>query len=95
MITAYKEAYEALTNNDPFFAAKKIFRGRTFVSTIRVGTKILFNGIIFLLYAKLLCRGISNLERYLKTYPTDKIYLMHIIYLQYVIMKLLKMKKEI
>ena len=52
IITAYKEAYKALDENDPYFAEK--FRGRTFIPTVKMVQNSI-DGSIFFLHAELLC----------------------------------------
>ena len=68
MITAYREGYEALTNNDPFMQQKVLEAELLFPH--QMGTKI-FLMASYSLHAKLYAEALSNLERYLKTYPTD------------------------
>ena len=55
MISTYKEAYIALEKNDVFFFSKEIFRGRTIIPPINMGSKVCTHGVLFLLSSKLLC----------------------------------------
>ena len=71
MISVYKEAYEALDKNDTFYAAKKFLEAELlFPQSIWASKSALMAAYSFYLqnyYAE----ALSNLERYLKTYPTD------------------------
>jgi len=70
--TAYREAYEALNQNDPYFAAKKFLEAELlFPQSIWAPRSALMASYSFYMqnyYAE----ALSNLERYLKTYPNDK-----------------------
>ena len=79
MITAYREGYEALTNNDPFYAAKKFLEAELLFPQSEWAPRSSLMASYSYYMQNYYAEALSNLERYLKTYPTDKIYLMHII----------------
>ena len=72
MMTTYKDAYLALEENDPYFAAKKFLEAELlFPQSSWAPTSALMAAYSFYLqnyYAE----ALFNLERYLKTYPDDK-----------------------
>ena len=72
MISSYNEAYQALNRGDPFFAAKKFLEAELlFPQSIWAPRSAIMASYSFYLqnyYAK----ALSNLYRYLKTYPNDK-----------------------
>ena len=71
MISSYKEAYKALNKNDTYYAAQKFLEAELlFPQSIWAPKSALMAAYSYYLqnyYAETL----SNLERYLKTYPTD------------------------
>ena len=71
MILTYREAYEALEKNDPFYAAKKFLEAELlYPQSIWAPKSALMASYSYYLqnyYAE----ALINLERYLKTYPTD------------------------
>ena len=71
MISSYQEAYEALDKNDTYFAAQKFLEAELlFPQSVWAPKSALMAAYSYYLqnyYAETL----SNLERYLKTYPTD------------------------
>tara|TARA_B100000963_G_scaffold357332_1_gene379255 strand:+ start:120 stop:953 length:834 start_codon:yes stop_codon:yes gene_type:complete len=71
MVLTYKEAYEALEKNDVFFAAKKFLEAELlYPQSIWAPKSALMASYSYYLqnyYAE----ALSNLERYLITYPTD------------------------
>ena len=72
MISSYKEAYEALTDGDPFFAAKKFLESEiSYPQSIWAPKSALMAAYSYYLQ-NYYTEAISNLERYLKTYPNDK-----------------------
>jgi outer membrane protein assembly factor BamD len=72
MISAYKEGYAALNKGDPYFAAKKFLEAELlFPQSIWAPKSALMAAYSYYMqnyYAE----ALDNLERYLKTYPTDK-----------------------
>ena len=72
MITAYKEGYKALEEGDPYFAAKKFLEAELlFPQSEWTSRSALMASYSFYLQ-NYYTESLSNLERYLKTYPTDK-----------------------
>ena len=71
MISAYKEGYEALDKNDTYYAAQKFLEAELlFPQSIWAPKSALMAAYSYYLqnyYAE----ALSNLKRYLKTYPTD------------------------
>ena len=72
MVSAYKEAYEALQDNDPYFAAKKVFGSRTFIPSISMGSRSALMASYSYYLQNYYAEALFNLERYIKTYPNDK-----------------------
>jgi len=72
MVYAYKQGYEALEENDPYFAAKKFLEAELlFPQSEWAPASALMASYSYYLqnyYAE----ALFNLERYLKTYPNDK-----------------------
>ena len=72
IITAYREAYKALDEGDPYFAAKKFLEAELlFPQSLWAPKSALMASYSYYLqnyYAE----ALANLERYLKTYPKDK-----------------------
>ena len=72
MVTIYNEAYESLNNNDPYTASKKFLEAELlFPQSIWAPRSAIMASYSFYLqnyYAE----ALSNLYRYLKTYPNDK-----------------------
>ena len=72
MITAYKEAMDAYKDGDLFFSSKKFLEAELlFPQSIWAPKSVVMASYMYYLngfYAE----SISNLERYLKTYPKDK-----------------------
>ena len=72
IITAYKEGYKAFEEGDPYFAAKKFLEAELlFPQSLWAPRSALMASYAYYMqnyYAE----ALVNLERYLKTYPTDK-----------------------
>ena len=72
MISSYNEAYKALTENDPYFAAKKFLEAEIlYPQSLWAPRSALMASYSFYMQ-NFYTEAISNLERYLKTYPNDK-----------------------
>ena len=72
MMSVYQEAYNALDNNDPYFAAKKFLEAELlFPQSIWAAKSALMASYAFYLQ-NFYSESLSNLERYLRTYPNDK-----------------------
>ena len=72
MVTIYNEAYDSLNNNDPYTAAKKFLEAELlFPQSVWAPRSAIMASYSYYLqnyYAE----ALSNLYRYLKTYPNDK-----------------------
>ncbi len=72
MISSYNEAYESLNDGDPYFAAKKFLEAELlYPQSIWAPRAALMASYSYYLqnyYAE----ALSNLRRYIKTYPNDK-----------------------
>src|SRR5210317_1165536 len=72
LYAAYNEAYKALNEGDPFFAAKKFLEAELlFPQSVWAPKSALLASYSYYLQ-NFYGDALSNLERYLKTYPTDK-----------------------
>ena len=71
MITAYREGYEALSNNDPFFAAKKFLEAELLFPQSEWAPRSSLMASYSYYMQNYYAEALSNLQRYLKTYPTD------------------------
>jgi len=72
MIATYKEAYKALDEGDPYYAAKKFLEAELlFPQSDWAPRSALMASYSFYLQ-NYYSEALSNLERYLKTYPNDK-----------------------
>ena len=79
MIAAYKEGYLAIEQGDPYFAATKFLEAELlFPQSIWAPRSALMASYSYYLQNYYL-EALANLERYLKTYPTDRIRPTHII----------------
>jgi len=72
IITVYNDAYENLENNDPYVASKKFLEAELlYPQSIWAPRSALMASYAFYLQ-NYYSEAISNLNRYLKTYPSDK-----------------------
>ncbi len=72
MISAYNEAYKSLNEGDPFFAAKKFLEAEISYPQSKWAPKSALM-VSYSYYLQNYYReAITNLERYLKTYPNDE-----------------------
>ena len=72
MVNIYNEAYESLNNNDPYIAAKKFLEAELlFPQSIWAPRSALMASYSFYLQ-NYYTEALSNLYRYLKTYPNDQ-----------------------
>tara|TARA_B100000900_G_scaffold343672_1_gene307487 strand:+ start:6658 stop:7488 length:831 start_codon:yes stop_codon:yes gene_type:complete len=81
MISSYKEAYNALNNNDPFFAAKKFLQAEILYPQSTWAPKSALMASYSYYLQNYYPESILNLERFLKTYPNDE----NIVYAHYLI----------
>ena len=72
MISAYKEGYNALDQGDPFFAAKKFLEAELLFPQSEWAPRSALMASYSFYMQNYYAEAIANLERYLKTYPTDK-----------------------
>ena len=72
MVAAYKEGYEALDNGDPYFAANKFLEAELLYPQSEWASKSALMASYSYYMQNFYPEAISNLERYLKTYPMDK-----------------------
>ena len=72
MITAYQEAYEALELNDPYFAAKRFLEAELLFPQSKWAPRSALMAAYSYYMQNYYAEALSNLQRYLKTYPDDK-----------------------
>ena len=72
MISSYKEAYRALDEGDPYFAAKKFLEAELLFPQSDWAPRSALMASYSYYMQNYYAEAIANLERYLKTYPTDK-----------------------
>jgi outer membrane protein assembly factor BamD len=72
MVAAYKEGYEALEKGDPYFAANKFLESELMYPQSEWASKSALMASYSYYMQNYYPEAISNLERYLKTYPKDK-----------------------
>ncbi len=71
MISAYQEAYAALNKNDTFFAAKKFLEAELLFPQSEWASRSALMASYSYYMQDFYAEALSNLERYLKTYPND------------------------
>ena len=72
IISAYKEAYEALDQGDPYFSAKKFLEAELLFPQSKWAPKSALMASYSYYLQNYYAETLYNLERYLKTYPNDK-----------------------
>ena len=72
MISAYKEAYQALDEGDPYFAAKKFLEAELLFPQSDWASKSALMASYSYYMQNFYSEALYNLNRFLKTYPTDK-----------------------
>ena len=72
MISSYKEGYRALDEGDPYFAAKKFLEAELLFPQSDWAPRSALMASYSYYMQNYYAEAIANLERYLKTYPTDK-----------------------
>ena len=72
MVASYKEAYKALDKEDPYFAAKKFLEAELLFPQSEWAPKSALMAAYSYYLQNFYAESLLNLERYLKTYPTDK-----------------------
>ena len=72
MISAYKEGYNALDQGDPYFAAKKFLEAELLFPQSKWAPRSALMASYSYYMQNYYSEAITTLERYLKTYPSDK-----------------------
>ncbi len=72
LIATYKEAYEALEKNDTYYAAQKFLEAELLYPQSLWGAKSALMASYAYYLQNYYAESLSNLNRYIKTYPTDK-----------------------
>ena len=70
--TAYKEAYRALEENDPYFAAKKFLEAELLFPQSKWAPRSALMAAYSYYMQNYYQEALLNLERYIKTYPNDE-----------------------
>lgn len=81
MISTYNLAFDSLKNGDPFFASKKFLEAELLYPQSQWAPKSALMASYSYYIQNYYVEALNNLERYIKTYPTDK----NIIYAHYLI----------
>ena len=72
MISSYNEAYIALNKGDPYFAAKKFLEAELLFPQSKWAPRSALMAAYSYYMQNYYAEALSNLKRYLKTYPKDK-----------------------
>ncbi len=72
MVTAYKDGYNALISNDPFFAAQKFLEAELLFPQSDWAPKASLMASYSFYLQNFFSEALNNLERFLKTYPTHE-----------------------
>ena len=72
MISAYNEAYRALDENDPYFAAQKFLEAELLFPQSRWASRSALMASYSYYLQNYYAEALSNLERFLITYPKDE-----------------------
>ena len=72
MISAYKEAYQALNDGAPYFAAKKFLEAELLFPQSKWAPRSALMASYSYYMQNYYSEAVTTLERYLKTYPSDK-----------------------
>ncbi len=72
MVVAYKQAYLALVDNDPYFAAKKFLEAELLFPQSDWAPRSALMASYSYYLQNYYTEALFNLERYIKTYPNDK-----------------------
>ena len=81
MVSAYKEAYQALEEGDPYFAAKKFLEAELLFPQSEWAPRSALMASYSYYMQNYYSEALYNLNRFLKTYPTNK----HTAYVNYLI----------
>ena len=72
MMSAYKDAYKALEEGDPYFAAKKFLEAELLLPQSEWAPRSALMASYSYYLQNYYTEALFNLERYIKTYPNDK-----------------------
>jgi outer membrane protein assembly factor BamD len=72
MVSAYKEAYKALDQGDPYYAAQKFLEAELLFPQSEWASKSALMASYSYYMQNYYAEALSNLQRFLKTYPRDK-----------------------
>ena len=72
IVTAYNEAYKSLNEGDPYFAAKKFLEAELLLPQSEWAPRSALMASYSFYLQNYYSEALSNLERFLKTYPNDK-----------------------
>ena len=72
ILTAYNEAYKALDEGDPYFSAKKFLEAELLLPQSEWAPKSALMASYSFYLQNYYAEALSNLERFLKTYPKNK-----------------------
>ena len=72
IVSAYREAYKALDEGDPYFAAKKFLEAELLFPQSKWASKSALMASYSFYMQNYYAEALSNLQRYLITYPNDK-----------------------
>lgn len=72
MISAYKEAYKALEEGDPYFAAKRFLEAELLFPQSEWAPRSALMAAYSYYLQNYYAEALANLDRFLDTYPTDK-----------------------
>lgn len=81
VVTAYKEAYKAIEEGDPYFASKKFLEAELLFPQSEWAARSALMASYSYYLQNYYSEAINNLERYLNTYPQDK----NLVYAHYLI----------
>ena len=71
MVAAYREAYKAIEEGDPYFAARKFLEAELLFPQSQWAPRSALMAAYSYYLQNFYSEALSNLERYLKTYPKD------------------------
>ena len=72
MVAAYKEAYDAIEKNDPYYAAKKFLEAELLFPQSEWASKSLLMASYSYYLQDFYSEAFLSLDRFLKTYPNDE-----------------------
>ena len=72
IISAYREAYDAIENGDPYFAAKKFLEAELLFPQSEWASRSALMASYSFYLQNYYAEALTNLERFIKTYPKDK-----------------------